>query len=155
ATTAGQLPVGFGVANIATFDPNMKRMWNLEDSISIQHEITSGMSVTAGWYRRDFHNLRRRTNTLQTFADYTPFTLFSPIDGTPITYYNVSAAKVRSVLTIDEDASNDRTMSYNAFEFSFTARLPRNMTIFGGGTSERMLAQVCDEKSNPNLLLYC
>jgi carboxypeptidase family protein len=150
-----QLPVGFGVANIATFDPNMKRMWNLEDSLSIQHEIVTGVSLTAGWYRRDFHNLRRRTNTLQTFADYAPFTLFSPIDGTPITYYNVSTAKRSAVLTVDEDASNDRKMWYNAFEFSFSARLPHSITIFGGGTSERMLAQVCDEKSNPNLLLYC
>ena len=49
--------------------------------------------MTAGWYHRDYKNLRRRDNTLQTFADYTPFTLFSPIDGSPITYYNVSAAK--------------------------------------------------------------
>src|SRR5262249_55671213 len=89
------------------------------------------------------------------FADYTPFTIFSPIDGTPITYYNVSAAKRSAVLTVDEDASNDRKMWYNAFEFSFSARLPHSITIFGGGTSERMLAQVCDEKSNPNLLLYC
>src|SRR5207244_2724891 len=29
------------------------------------------------------------------------------------------------------------------------------ITIFGGGMSERVIAQVCDEKSNPNLLLYC
>jgi hypothetical protein len=150
-----QLPAGFGVANIATFDPNIKRMWNLEDSLSIQHEIMTGVSLSAGWYRRDFHNLRRRTNTLQTFADYTPFTIFSPIDGSPITYYNVSAAKRSAVSTVDEDASSDRKMWYNAFEYSFNARLPHSITIFGGGTSERILAQVCDEKANPNLLLYC
>ena len=29
------------------------------------------------------------------------------------------------------------------------------MTVFGGGMSERTIAQVCDEQSNPNLLLYC
>ena len=34
------------------------------------------------------------TTRCETFADFTPFTLYSPIDGTPITYYNVSAAKV-------------------------------------------------------------
>src|SRR6185436_15695549 len=132
-----------------------KRMWNLEESISIQQELFPGASVTAGWYRRDFHTLRRRTNTLQTFADYTPFTLFSPIDGTPSTYYNVSKEKVSAVSTVDEDASDARKMWYNAFEYSFNARLPHGATIFGGGTSERILAQVCDEKSNPNLLLYC
>ena len=87
-----QLPKGFGVASLANFDPNIKRMYNVETAISLQQEVRQGMSVQAGWYHRDFHNLRRRDNTLQTFADYTPFTLYSQIDGSPITYYNVSAA---------------------------------------------------------------
>jgi hypothetical protein len=149
-----QLPAGFGVANIATFAPDIKRMYNVEESVSVQHELMSGVSVTAGWYHRDFKNLRRRTNTLQTFADYTPFTLFNPIDGAPITYYNVSLAKRAAVSTVDENAT-DRKMWYNGFEYNFNARLAHGITIFGGGMSERMLANVCDEKANPNLLLYC
>ena len=87
-----QLPTGFGVASLANFDPNIQRMYNVETSISLQQELRPGVSVQGGWYHRDFHNLRRRDNTLRTFADYTPFTLYSPIDGAPITYYNVSAA---------------------------------------------------------------
>jgi hypothetical protein len=113
------------------------------------------VSVGAGWYHRDFKNLRRRDNTLQTFADYTPFTLFSPIDGTPITYYNVSAAARSNVSYLDTNASSDRKMWFNGFEYNFNARLPRGVTIFGGGMSERTIAQVCDEQSNPTLLLYC
>ena len=89
-----QLPTGFGVASLANFDPNIQRMYNVETSISLQQELRPGVSVQGGWYHRDFHNLRRRDNTLRTFADYTPFTLYSPIDGAPITYYNVSAAAV-------------------------------------------------------------
>lgn len=149
-----QLPAGFGVANIATFAPDIKRMYNVESSVSIQHELLPRLSVTAGWYHRSYHNLRRRTNTLQSFSDYTPFTLWSPIDGSPITYYNVSAAKVSAVSTVDENAP-DRTMVYNGFEYNLNARLGRGITLFGGGMVERMLANVCDEKANPNLLLYC
>jgi hypothetical protein len=149
-----QLPAGFGVANIATFAPDIKRMYNIEESVSIQHELFTGVSVTGGWFHRDFKNLRRRTNTLQTFADYSPFTLFSPIDGSPITYYNVSKAKVSAVSTVDENAP-DRKMWYNGVEYNFNARLPRGITLFGGGMTERMLANVCDEQANPNLLLYC
>ncbi len=111
--------------------------------------------MTGGWFHRDFRNLFRRTNTLQTFADYTPFTLWSPIDGSAITYYNVSAAARTRVPTRDENASYDRKMWYNGVEFSFNARLPRGITLFGGGASERVIAQVCDELANPNLLLYC
>jgi hypothetical protein len=149
-----QLPAGFGARNITGFAPDIKRMYNLEESVSIQHELLPRVSVTAGWYHRSYYNLRRRTNVLQSFADYTPFTLFSPIDGSPITYYNVSLAKRSAVSTIDENA-DDRHMWYNGFEYNYNARLPHGINIFGGGMSERMLSQVCDEKANPNLLLYC
>src|SRR6185295_19845827 len=132
-----QLPAGFGVANIATFAPDIKRMYSVEEAISVQHEIMQGVSVTAGWYHRDYKNLRRRTNTLQTFADYTPFTLFNPIDGSPITYYNVSRAKVSAVSTVDENAP-DRKMWYNGLEYNFNARLPHGITLFGGGMRERV-----------------
>ena len=87
-----QLPAGFGVASIANFDPDIKRMYNIETSVSVQHELLPRVSVSGGWFHRDYKNLRRRDNVLQSFADYTPFTLFSPIDGSPITYYNVSVA---------------------------------------------------------------
>jgi hypothetical protein len=150
-----QLPTGFGVANLGTFAPDIKRMYNTEFTGSVQHELMSGVSVTAGLYRRQYYNLRRRTNVLQSFSDYTPFTLYSPIDGSPITYYNVSAAKQSAVSLVDENASSDRTMKYTGFEYNFNARLPHGMTVFGGGMSERMIAKVCDEKANPNLLLYC
>ena len=130
-------------------------MYNVEESVSVQHELFPRVSVTAGWFHRDYKHLFRRTNTLQTFADYTPFTLFSPIDGSAITYYNVSAAKRSAVSTIDENASGDRRMWFNGLEYNFNARLPHGITLFGGGTSERTIAQVCDEKANPNLLLYC
>jgi hypothetical protein len=150
-----QLPVGFGVASLANVDPNIKRMYNIETSVSVQHELLPRVSVGGGWYHRDFRNLRRRDNILQSFADYTPFTVFSPIDGSAITYYNVSAAKRSLVSYLDTNASNDRKMWFNGLEYNFSARLPRGATIFGGGMSERTLAQVCDEQSNPNLLLYC
>ena len=46
-------------------------------------------------------------------------------------------------------------MRYNGFEYNFSARLPRGITLFGGGMSERMLTNTCDDGWNPNLLLYC
>ncbi len=118
--------------------------------------IVNGVSVTAGWYRREYFNLRRRFNTGVGLNDFTPFTLYSPIDGAPITYYNVSSAKVSQLATnlVDQNAP-DRTMKYNGFEYNFSARLPRGITLLGGGMSERMLTNTCDDGWNPNLLLYC
>ena len=37
-----QLPKGFGVASLANFDPDIKRMYNIETAVSVQHEVTSG-----------------------------------------------------------------------------------------------------------------
>src|SRR5205814_1097233 len=150
-----QLPNGFGVASLANFDPGMKRMYNIETAVSVQRELFTGVSVSGGWFHRDFKNLRRRVNVLQSFADYTPFTMFSPIDGSAITYYNVSTAARSRVNAVDGNATSDRKMWFNGFEYNFSARLPRGATLFGGGMSERVIAQVCDEAFNPNNLLYC
>ncbi len=149
-----QLPAGFGVQNLGRFDPNISRMYNVETAVSIQHELLPRVSVTAGWYNRKFYNLRRRTNVLRTFADYNPFTVYSPLDGSPITYYTVKPEKLSAVSNVDEDAP-DRSMNYNGFEYNFNVRLQRGITLFGGGMSERILANVCDEIADPNRLLYC
>ncbi|MFN7918048.1 MAG: carboxypeptidase regulatory-like domain-containing protein [Vicinamibacterales bacterium] len=149
-----QLPAGFGVANLGTYASDIARMYNLETSAAIQHEVLPGVSVTAGWYKRNYYNLRRRTNVLRTFDDYNKFTVFSPIDGSTIEYYTVKSNKLSAVSYEDQNAP-DRTMRYNGFEYNFTARLGRGISLFGGGMSERMLANVCDEISDPNRLLYC
>ncbi len=90
------------------------------------------------------------------FADFTPFTLYSPIDGAPITFYNVSAAKVAQLgqNLVDTNAP-DRTDNYKGFEYNFSGRLPHEITVFGGGMVERILSNTCDDDWNPNLLLYC
>jgi hypothetical protein len=131
-------------------------MYNVETTISVQHEVIRNVSVTAGWYRRQYYNLWRRTNTGVSFSDFTPFTVFNPLNGSPITYYNVSAAKASQLGTnlVDTNAP-DRTDKYNGFEYNFNARLPHGMSIFGGGMTERILSNTCDDNWNPNLLLYC
>ena len=84
----GGVGLNFGNANpnTTTINPDILGGWGVRPydwqfGASIQHELLPRISVTAGYYHRDYHNLRRRDNTLQTFADYTPFTTASPIDG--------------------------------------------------------------------------
>mgnify|MGYP000929587989 CR=1 FL=1 len=133
----------------------MQHFHSVQTAASIQHEIYRGVSVTAGWYHREYFNLRRRFNTGVSASDFTPFTAYSPIDGSAITYYNISSAKVAQIATnlVDQNAPN-RTMKYNGFEYNFTARVGK-INIFGGGMSERILTNTCDDEWNPNLLLYC
>ena len=56
-----QLPAGFGVASLSNFDPKIKRMANIEEAVSVQHEVMSGVSVTAGWYHRDYRTCAAAT----------------------------------------------------------------------------------------------
>jgi hypothetical protein len=164
----GQLPATFGAVipgctlvagrgpacGNAQVDPNLKRTNTWNYNLGIQHELLPRLSVSANWFHVDYYNLRLRQNTLQTFADYTSQDIVSPLDGSVIRVYNVSAAKVNQVAYLDTNAPN-RRLWYNGFEFTFSARLPRGGTLFGGTTTEKTLAVMCDEPSNPNNLLYC
>ena len=88
-------------------DPNLQRLGNREITITGSHQVTSRISVTAGWYHRTYQDLQQLDRTLITTADYTSFTIPTPdvsrdatLDGVipsgPLTVYNLNPAK-RSV----------------------------------------------------------
>jgi len=149
-----QLPRNFGTANLGLVDADIKRIYNVETNVQIQHELMPGVSVNAGWFHRDFYNLRVRDNTAVRPSDYTRQDIVSPLDGKVIPVYNISREKLSAVANVDRTAP-DRKAWYNGFEATFNARLPRGGTLFGGFTTERMIEVMCDEPSNPNYLLYC
>jgi hypothetical protein len=149
-----QMPQNFGVRALVSPNPDIKRVYNIETTAGVQHELLPGVQVNAGWFHRSFHNLPRQTNTLQTFGDYTLVNVANPIDGSVIPIYNVSPAaltRINNVVSTDDSQKE----WYNGYELSFTARLPRGASLFGGMTAERMLWKLCNEQSNPNNLLYC
>ena len=49
-----RLPQNFGVRRLDDIDPDLKREYNVETSVSVEHELMRGISVSAGWYRRAF-----------------------------------------------------------------------------------------------------
>jgi Carboxypeptidase regulatory-like domain len=147
--TPGSIPCGN-----AQIDPDLKRTATWNYNVGVQHELLPRLSVSANWFHVDYDNLRVRKNVQQTFADYTRQDVVSPLDGKVITVYNVSNAKRNQVQYFDTNAP-DRKLWYDGYEFTFSARLPRGGTLFGGTTTEKTLAVMCDEPSNPNNLLYC
>jgi hypothetical protein len=79
-----------------------------------------------------------------TNASYRPVTVFSPIDGTPITVYDVASAAVGSLAAKNLD-TNDKGLhqAYNSFEFGVNARLPRGARLSGGFGTEQTVANTC------------
>jgi len=149
------LPLQFGVRSLSTFDPDLKRPYQLMYNVGVSHELLSGTSVTVEWFHSDFKNLIARNNVARTAADYTLVNVFSPIDGSVVPYYNVSAAKSGAVTNVDSTDSNLKRW-YNGVEVNFNARLPHGVRLFGGSSTEKTISNSCSAAANdPNLLLFC
>jgi hypothetical protein len=149
------LPANFGVRSLSTFAPDLERPYQLMYNVGVSHELLAGTSVTAEWFHSDFKNLIARNNVARTAADYTLVNVASPIDGSIVPYYNVSAAKSAAVTNVDSNDPN-LTRSYNGIELNVNARLPHGLRVFGGTSTEKTVANSCSAATNdPNLLTFC
>src|SRR5437870_9396933 len=158
-----QVPTSFGVVSLANPDPNLKRPYVDQFNVGGTHEVLRGVSLSFEWFHNQAKNIWKRNNVARpgTFANgavnnpsYRAVTIFSPIDGTPITMYDpINATVNRAVVQIDSN-DTDLSQSYNAFEFNFNARLPHGARIFGGSATDRAVAYSCSAAAtNPNFLV--
>jgi Carboxypeptidase regulatory-like domain len=159
------LPSNFGTVSLASPDPGLTRPYVLQYNAGIQREIMRGVSASFEWFHTVSKNFMERNNinrpgTLNadgtvTNPSYRPFTVFSPVDGTPVTVYDVSSAAVGGLAAKNLD-TNDAGLAqtYNSFEFGVNARLPRGGRLSGGFGTDRTIANTCSAAaSNPNFLL--
>jgi hypothetical protein len=151
----------FGLVAALRMDANLPRDYNWEESVLIQHELRPTVSVAAGYYRRQFYNLRWTNNVLvDPDRDYTPFTFTGPQDprlpnggGEVITQYNLNEAKLGQVDQVIMVSTTNRRV-YDGFEVSVNARARNGVFIFGGVTTERTKTSTC-QVANPNQRRFC
>ncbi|PYR00006.1 MAG: hypothetical protein DMF97_10390 [Acidobacteria bacterium] len=144
-----------GILPTRRADPSLERPYDIEYTLGITRQVLAGLSVTGAWYRRDTYHLEQQVNTLVTVSDYASFTTPSPLDGEPVTIYNLSRAKQGLVDLLDTTAT-DRSrarVNYNGLEISFTARMPR-INLFGGWSADKLVAVAC-ASYDPNTFRYC
>ena len=126
------------------------RTWNLEHAIEVQHELMPNLSVSAGWWHGDFHNLTTTVNQSWSLADYTPYTWYNPTTGDPFTVYARSAAAsarpTRNLDTYDPD----RKDVYESYNFEGRYRIPGGGQVFGGISIERERYKACTAPDDPN-----
>lgn len=146
----------FGVSTGRTADPNLRREYNVEATLGVQHQLLPRLALFGGWFHRRFYNQEAQRNSSLTAADWTSFQAASPLgNGEMITLFNLNPAKAglyASNLT-DVNSDTNRTI-YDGFEISFTARLPKGSTVFGGLTNDRVITITCDQY-DPNKLRFC
>ena len=139
----------------------------MEYSALIQREVLPGVSVSAGWYRRNWYNLEKQMNQLVSPSDYSSFQVPNPLPGATdmITVFNLNKIKQGQIDILDTTSTND-TRRYDGIELNSNARLPNGATIFGGWSTERQVDNICDGTSattgpgslpgtNPNHFRFC
>jgi hypothetical protein len=154
--------VNFGLDTGTTrLDVGLPRGYNWEESVVVQREVVAGLSVTAGYYWRQYHNLTWTDNLLvDPNRDYTAFTFTGPVDPRlpnggreSITMYNLNADKlglVDNVVKINDTRRSD----YGGLEFTAQGRLRNGAFFQAGMTSERTNSFNCDV-DNPNSRRFC
>jgi carboxypeptidase family protein len=164
----GARPPNYGQLTVRP-DPLLPRGYNWEYSAVLQHELFPRVSVTAGFYHRDFYNLQVADNQNVSTVDWTALSINTPTDprlplsGQPIPLYTLNAAK--SGLAIDNllTFSTQNKQTYNGFELTGNMRRDK-FIVFGGVTIDRLITNNCDGSSatdgtsgrdNPNGLRFC
>jgi len=157
--------INFGLPIGATrFDQTTPRPTNWEETVSVQHELWSGVAVTAGYYHRSFQNQTITRNlAISEVNDYTPFTIVAPKDsrlpnggGEAIRRYNLLASKQLTPPDNVSTYSTSYARIYNGVEVSVNARLPKGGFVIGGITTQRTATNECDVVNrDPNNLRFC
>lgn len=144
------------VGGISTrIDPDLQRPYQWEYVLELQHELRPGLSVSAGYYRRQYSQLYGVRNVLVPLESYTPVTITNPLTGEPLTIYNQdpkTRGQIDNLLT-NQDEFWTR---YNGFEMKIEKRFANGGNIIGGFTAGRNRGNTLSDSSdlnNPNLLI--
>jgi len=130
-----------------------KRGYNWEYAAAVQHELRPGLSGNVGYYHRTFGNLTWTQNTLISDKDFTPFTITNPIDGSPITLYNLDPTKRGQSLNVIAFAPND-SIVFDGLDLTLVGRFGHGGLVNGGIGTGRTHSKLCTQ-SDPNNLQYC
>ena len=127
------------------------------------------ISVTAGFYHRDFYNLQVADNQNVSATDWTALSVATPTDGRlplsgqTIPLYSLNPTKVGIATDNLLTYSTQNTTTYNGFEVSGNIRRDK-FILFGGVTTDRLITTNCDGsgatdgtsgRDNPNGLRFC
>jgi Carboxypeptidase regulatory-like domain len=136
--------LSFGLRNLSTPDPNLKRGFQTLYNISIQHELHVGFAVSASYNRRGFHNLRWTDNTAVSLSDYSIVNIADPrTPGQQVPVYILPRALVGVITNVDKNSANN-TLTYNGVDFGVNARLDNGAIVTAGTSTGRSVAVNCD-----------
>jgi hypothetical protein len=155
------------------YDPKVLRGWGKrgytwEYDFVVQHELLSGLALTASYYRRGDSNQLITDNLALTNADYTgPFCVTNPTDprlgATAQTcglYDITAAARARagqSYVTFAKNVGTGKgiTSITRGFDVNLNSRFRRNIFITGGLDVRKRVTDNCDTFIDSPEKLFC
>ena len=153
----GTLPVN------RTLDPNFHREYNWQYSLGIQRELYRGVTLNFNWNHRTDYQQVTVINYAAPSSAWTPQTITNPLDGTPLTLFNLNTAFANLTPALHQTNAPQslRANVYNGFETSVNARLPHKISLFGGWSFDHQWDRTCDQPTtstnynDPNTLRFC
>jgi hypothetical protein len=144
------------------FDPDFVTGWgtrpyNWSMGVGVQHEILPRVSATVTYNRNWWGNWYVVDNLATAATDYTPYSITAPsdprlpngggyrIDG----LYNLVPTRVGQVNELAQSYKNfgDQTENWQGIDVSIVARLQNGLTVQGGTSTGRRLADGCGVRS--------
>jgi hypothetical protein len=142
---------GFSGGATTRLDQNLKRPYQWEWSLLLEHQLRPRLAVSVGYYGRRFFDLYESKNLLVTPGDYTPVTITNPLDGSPLTVYNQDPA-TRSLQDSVISTFPDLYTRYHGVEFKANQRLTKG-NLFAGFTIGQNKGTNVGDLNNPNNLI--
>ncbi len=136
-----------------------KRLYQWEQSVQLAHQVTTGIAVNFGYFRRTYHNFRVTENMDVTPAEFQAFSVVAPADprlpgggGYTISgLYDVVPAKFGEVTnhTTLEKRFGKRTEVYDGLDLTTTVRWQNGMNVQGGLNMGRTALNTCFAVDSP------
>ncbi len=147
-------------------DPNWHRDYNYQYNAGVQQELRRGVTLNVAWYRRSSYQQPFLVNENGVAPSaWTPFSMVNPLNGTPITVFNLTSAltALPAAGLLETNAPQSLTRNvYTGYETSVVARLSHGIFATAGWTMDRQLDRSCAESvsvskplADPNTLRYC
>ena len=143
-------------------DPDLKREYNWETGVQIQHELFPRVSVTAGYHRRTFGNIAITDNLNLSPSEWTAFTISAPPDsrlpgggGFPIEMWTLNPGKVGTPTDSLRTFTTSNQRVYNGVDLQVMARIRSGGFVLAGLTADKLGTTSCDVRDNPNNLRFC
>ena len=141
---------GFSGGSTTTTDPNLRRPFNREYSLGIEHQLSANLRVSVMYHRREQRDLRTSVNRAVPTERYIPVTITNPVTNEPLTIYNQDPATVGLQDNYLENRPELDT-AYNGIEVSFLRRFGAKGQLQGGYHYGRNLGRITSaDPSDPN-----